>query len=244
MTKQSLRVAQDSDIDVIESWLPRAPGVESLYMNWNLALDEHRAGRLYVWDDEAGGLPIAYTWGTVNSTGSVLEVHPAYRGRGIGKAIATELIERARAGGEPLLQIQCAPPSSQPFWESMGFRIYGRRYIGRQIIRIPQEVPDGPAISVMVEFHRESYLHGEPRPAPISVHQPTARLGADGRLHFDELVAQFDPEDDRDLVVRIVVQGKEVFADKAKYDEARDYGILRCRNGFKLGWTGPHKQAL
>ena len=42
----------------------------------------------------------------------------------------------------------------------------------------------------------------------------------------------------------MVVQGEEVFADKAKYDEARDYGILRCRNGFKLGWTWSHKQAL
>lgn len=240
MMKHGLRLARDCDIDVIESWLPSGPDVESLYMNWNLALDEHRAGRLYVWDDEASELPVAYTWGTLNGTDSVLEVHPAYRRMGIGRAIASELIERARDDAEPLLRIQCAPPSSQPFWESMGFEVDGMRYIiGRQIIRIPQEVHDGAAVSVTVEFHREDYLYGRSRPAPISVHRPTAYRGVDGKLHFDELVAQFDLNDGRNLVVRIVVEGDEVFADKAKYDEARHYGVTHCKNGFKLGWTRP-----
>lgn len=134
-----VRKAADRDIPIIEAWLPRGQAIESMAVNWKTTLKVfHRVG-MWVWEDGVTKEPVAYFWGSLASTNSVLEVRPEYRRCGIGRAFVQHLIDEMKGTGEELLEIECAPPSSKAFWHAMGFEIIpdGRRLIGRRNIRFP-----------------------------------------------------------------------------------------------------------
>lgn len=51
----------------------------------------------------------------------LMEVAPASRGRGIGRAFAEALMNECRLRGATTVRVQCAPRESAPFWRAMGF---------------------------------------------------------------------------------------------------------------------------
>jgi GNAT superfamily N-acetyltransferase len=135
-----VRRATLSDIQIIEAWLPRDPAIESMAVNWKITLKVFQRDGMWVWEDGTTSEPVAYFWGSLTSTNSVLEVRPEFRRCGIGRAFMQFLIDEIKGPGEELLEIECAPPSSKAFWSAMGFEIMldGRRLIGRRTICPPR----------------------------------------------------------------------------------------------------------
>lgn len=56
----------------------------------------------------------------------------------------------------------------------------------------------------------------------------------DVQVHLAERALCADDEVERDLVLRVVVNDREWYCDKAKYAAADRLGVERCRNGFFL----------
>ena len=96
----------------IEAWLPKDYSVGTLAMNWTITLNVFAEGKVSVWEDAASGQPVAYCWGGLNSHDSVLEVQPEYRGLGVGRAMATFMIENSIAERDPRKRSRCGGSTS------------------------------------------------------------------------------------------------------------------------------------
>ncbi|MFJ1471403.1 GNAT family N-acetyltransferase [Massilia orientalis] len=236
-----VRAARDSDIPIIEAWLPKDESVPSLAVNWKLTKKVYQERGMLVWEDATTEIPVAYFWGSLHSHDSVLEIHPVYRRRGIGRAFVEHLIDRSREQGEPLLEIECAPETSKEFWMAMGFDVrehgwsmYGPQLIGQKILRLPRELPEGPQIPVTVAFLPESAAYDDSIVTPLVKHALVGAVGRSGGIALNERVAYFDLDDGKDLVIEIVVAGKRVYRGKAKHQGAKAIGVAPCKRGFAV----------
>jgi GNAT superfamily N-acetyltransferase len=238
-----VREANDNDIKMIEAWLPKDKNIESLAVNWKTTRAVYHEKGMLVWEDAATSIPVAYFWGSLNNTSSILEVHPGYRGKGIGREFVEHLIAISSARGELLLEIQCAPESSREFWLAMGFDVqangldmFRSRLIGRRIVHLPQALPDERRVPVTITFLPETAAYSDAIVEPLAeyiiygVENPLT-----GAITLSEKVACFHLDHGQDLVVQIVIAGARVYRDKAKYAEAAALGITRCENGFAVG---------
>lgn len=51
----------------------------------------------------------------------ICEVHPEYRGRGLGRQLMEESLARFEDEGSFVAELECVPASSEPIWRKMGF---------------------------------------------------------------------------------------------------------------------------
>jgi GNAT superfamily N-acetyltransferase len=231
-----VRKAIDSDIPVIEAWLPRDPGIESLAVNWKITLEVYKEKGMWVWADNSTHEPVAYFWGSLNSTSSILEVRPDRRGEGIGYAFVDHLIEVSRSHGEGLLAIECAPESSAAFWNRMGFTIIltGRKVLGYRILPIPRPIPEGVPLRIQVAFFPEEAAYDRsPTIKPFVEYSLEGTPDSTGLIQLNQKVAYYEPPEG-DLVVQLFVDDERIYRGKAKYEEAEMLGFERCHNGFAV----------
>ncbi|MBC3872409.1 GNAT family N-acetyltransferase [Undibacterium flavidum] len=104
----------------IRSWLQEeyASTYEGFFVNWHVIEPCFAEGKVHCLavDDR----PIAFGMFT-RSYISVMEVHPNYRGQGYGKKLAHHLLQVIESLGASEVYVHCAPETSAPFWESIGF---------------------------------------------------------------------------------------------------------------------------
>lgn len=149
------------------------------------------------------------------------------------------LIRQAISAREALLHIDCAPISSVPFWQRMGFTIlpkgaYESKAVSKLVV--PLRLPsNGTESQVVVRFLTEDVLYNGG--APLVEYSPQAVRAKDGTIRLAERVAHFSPSIlglRGDLAVELWVKGQQLYRGKAKYDEAEYLGFFRCKNGFAI----------
>lgn len=122
----SLRPAATADLDrllAIERAWPTTPG-------WSRAQFEAELGRLWVAEEEGRVVGYAgFSCVPPEAQVTTIAVDPAAARRGLGRALLKALIERARASGCALLQLEVGARNAPALklYESEGFRVVGRR---------------------------------------------------------------------------------------------------------------------
>ena len=234
-----IRLATEPDMHAIHEWLVRQDreGVAGSFLcNWNLTLECQREAEVIVFVDEASHEPVAYQWGSLIQPG-ILEVRADKRGSGIGRILVEHRLADAHDRNEDILYIQCKPSSSIPFWQRMGFQLVdsgdGSQHAYRIMPRALELPSNGEAVRVEVQWHPE-HRKWAPATTPMTTLAPDAARTPDGDIRFAERVHCLDRTQPGDLVLRVVVDGEEVYCDKAKYREAQELGVQPCRNGFYL----------
>jgi GNAT superfamily N-acetyltransferase len=233
------RPPTDADMTEIRAWLEQQDRDEvhgTFLCNWSLTLRLHADGRLLVYIDEETGKPVAYQWGGLLESG-ILEVRHNMRGRGIGKALVAHRLAEAIEAGEDILHIQCKPSTSIPFWLKMGFELrerdegktYALRYMPRKL-DLPSE---GKPVKVLVEWFPEA-RKWESTTQAVRTLQVAGMLVEDDKVCLADRALCSDEEVERNLVLRVCVDGQEWYCDKARYAAADKLGVQRCRNGFFL----------
>ncbi|TAK63401.1 MAG: GNAT family N-acetyltransferase [Methylobacter sp.] len=226
----------------IHDWLQEEDAQEvygNFLCNWNLTQQCHEEGTLLVLIDVIEGIPVAYQWSQLLRPG-ILQVRNDWRGKGLGRLIVQYCIELALQQDEMVLEIECKPSSSIPFWEAMGFTIikgeFGETAKGFKVLSKELALPPGgrPALVTISSFPEESKWR-EGVPAIVS-YRLDAIFADDEKVHLSER-ASF-PKDfrrmGRDPVIEIIVDDKLIFRDKAKYQTAQAHGVKWCRNGFYI----------
>ncbi len=107
--------------------------------NWEIIQSSFDEG--YVWFAERNSVAIAFlVWHGIGKHAgiSILEVHPSFRRKRIGKALAESILNKFKMDGVRRVKIHSKPTSSEPFWLSLGFR-EDEEHICERINGVPKE---------------------------------------------------------------------------------------------------------
>lgn len=234
MTTPSLliRPATSADLGPILEWLERdfAYG-EGFWGNRNLIEKGVEEEELFV--GEAGGQVVAFLLGSARQM-DILEVRPEARGNGFGRQMAQFGLERAAAVDAAVAEVECSPEESLLFWQRMGFRPYARPHdrsvrAWRPLTKTFPLAPEATRAAVRIEALPEDALYGEAA-APLAIHEPAAAR-QDGQIQLSQRVALFERPERGDLALRIIIDGHQLYFDKAKYPEAAKLGVSRDPKG-------------
>lgn len=235
----NIRRSTDVDLHAIHRWLEqqKRDNVHGTFLcNWHPTVEAHNEGSLLVFVDPQTQDPVAYQWGGLMPC-SIFEVRADMRGRGIGRALVEHCLALAEESGEDILRIHCEPSSSVLFWQAMGFQLERERvsqdrdnYAWRIMPR-KHDLPEGDGHSeVVVEWYPQERKWKEDTGA-----MSTSKVHAvwfDDELELTERVSFCDELVPGDVVVRVVVDGKEWYCDKARYSAAQNVGVESCQNGY------------
>lgn len=166
---------------------------------------------------------------------NILSVRPDLRGQGLGGQFARWLFERALERDYSVLEIECEPRTSVPFWRKHGFQPMsdgpdGFRHAFKLLER-RHALVDGPDVSVVVSLF-PTERNWNPSTEPYWVRTERGR-GQNGRVQLPARVPLYQPGEPHlaDCVVRVTVDQKGVYEDKLKRPEARERGINRDPGG-------------
>lgn len=246
----NIRQSTDADLASLMAWLKQQAhdGVDdTFWCNRRLTVKAHNEGGLLVYIDPELRQPVAYQWGGFISPG-ILEVRNDMRGRGIGKALVEHSLALAAQAGDDLLWIQCKPSSSIEFWQRMGFTLLDDKdddeqenYAYRVMPRKRDLLEGATKARVTLEWFPEDRKWNT-SVAPVVVQ--TIEGGWRGHhLELSERASFFSDLVERDVVVRIAVDEKEWYCDKAKYDDADSMGVKRCSNGYRIDTLNRPREA-
>jgi GNAT superfamily N-acetyltransferase len=58
----------------------------------------------------------------------IFEIRPGFRNKGLGRFLATNMINMLFTAGVPYITLKCVPRESEPFWKGLGFVDYQEKY--------------------------------------------------------------------------------------------------------------------
>ena len=255
-----IRLATAKDLSAVLQWLKEEEdayndGVSierGFYCNRNVVSDAQENNALFVALD--GDHPIAFAaLSSAMDEINILEVQPGRRREGAGRTLATHCIEHYRNAGNGacVVTVECTPETSEPFWKSLGFKLFPPRFqtggaLGiYEIEHRYENHPDWEPVEVVIRVFRERALYERENVIPpIMEIRPNAARDGDGaiqlgkRIIFYRDLLGFEPRED--VAIELIINGESKFKEKAKYDISRDYGVQFCnRSGAHFLETIP-----
>jgi GNAT superfamily N-acetyltransferase len=240
--KNTIRRATKEDLSAIRAWLEEEDrlGVHGNFLcNWNVIVGAYKDKSLQVMVDRAAERPrlVAFQLGGLLQSG-ILQVRNEFRRSGLGRRFAEHCIRQALQKDECLLSIQCAPDTSIPFWQHMGFTTYEKAgaTFGYRILEKALPLPtDARPVDVTIRFFAEE-RKWDPSTPPLAAVRPAAVQTSDGVTHLAQRVLFHEGvhQHIRGVVVELQVEGQSIYMDKMKYARAAALGVHRCRNGWYI----------
>jgi GNAT superfamily N-acetyltransferase len=172
------------------------------------------------------GVAIGFLFGT-----DILEIHPEYRGRGLGVLLADHMLRRVCEEGYSVLEIEIAPHTAEPFWLRQGFKVLDDEihYRGglHAFMTIPRNFPlgRGPRVPVQIMFYDENSAYDLGK--PFNTFEGEGEILPNGNIQLPERVHGYSPllRDNTDNHICIVIDGDEIYSGRAKY--GNDHGTKR-----------------
>jgi GNAT superfamily N-acetyltransferase len=231
--------ASFEDLPKIFLWLKQEYDEDDgvgFWCNRNIIERSLDQGDLYVIRD--GGDPMAFQVG--KHAADIVSVRKSCRRKGLGTLLFEASLARSIADDVVVMQGECEPATSLPFWQEQGFeRFLESRspdvVLVRRIICKALDFPaQGRCVSVSIGFYPESSQYNGSDVEPITVHRVLGRLSGTGRVHLPRRIIGLIDDEPRgdDLVVRVDVDDKIVCFGKCKHDAARRIGVRKSHDGF------------
>lgn len=230
LPEQQIRYSTDNDLHEILRWLKDQEDKnidDTFYCNRNLTIKEHNEKKLIVYIDHKTNLPVAYQWGGLINPG-ILEVRKGFRGFGIGRKLVEYRINEARQKNIVLLNIECNPYSSIPFWKHMGFTLFNNNGNNAYMIvekknRLPKH---GSSCSVNICLYHTK-RQWDITTLPIKNLNQQALKTKSNYVYLLDRIIFFDPSHPnlQDPVISITIDGNEIYCDKVRYNEAKRIGV-------------------
>lgn len=227
--------ATDDDLATILGWLEieyHEDDESGFWCNRHSIEQGHRE-----WDDlyvvRQGGEAVAFQAGIYSP--SISSTRKDARRQGYATALFEAGRERAIADNVNLLDIECTPRTSWPFWQKRGFVRYGNmgewatitaRMELERYFDLPREAERK---LVHVAFYPEEKKWGEGA-EPIRAITLQSAVLPDGSLQLPRRAVGITDDIPRgDMVVEIAVDGDVICCEKAKY--ADGFGVQRDTRG-------------
>jgi GNAT superfamily N-acetyltransferase len=242
MKADTIRKSKNTDLPAIHSWLQEEErlGVSNFLCNWEIIRDSHSKGQLTVYVDGRTAVPVAFQLGGLIHPG-ILEVRRDMRRKGIGRKLVAHCVAEARENNENFLIIECKPSASIPFWQAMGFTLFGdqtrRKFAFRALRKVHRLPSGGRETEVVIRFYPEKRIwRGGEAVLPTEVVSTAGLVMSEGMVHLKQRAAFCKKIHDEtgDIVIEIIAGGECWYLGKAKYPEAKVLGVQRCSNGFYI----------
>lgn len=224
-------LASDEDFLAVSNWLKseRNETGEGFFCNINIIRSGFSEKTMYVLRE--GNEPLAFLVNGLTTDG-IMETHPAHRQKGYGKKLFEFALQREIEKGTCVLHIDCAPDTSVQFWMRNGFTVSSQSYTGMYAYRVLEKElstpPDGTPIDVEIKFYFEADRFAKGG-MPYAVYSPRAVEDANGDVYLANRIIynrHSDPKGGRgDGFAEVSVNGKTLFFNKMKYEEAEELGF-------------------
>lgn len=124
ITKSNPNIDQLSSIEI---WLKAEyeETGEGFCGNWDVIENAFQKQRMLVLVEDS--IPVAfltYRMEELIVRLDIMEVHPSYRKKGLGRILFNDFTKVAIQSGALAIDLFCSPEESQEFWESVGFELY------------------------------------------------------------------------------------------------------------------------
>lgn len=237
-----------ADLTEVLNWLAQeaAEGNSTFHPNRGLISEGHDEGDLVVMRDQ--GRVVAFSLGAPGVI-DIFETRPDCRGRGYGRVLADHCIERAAAANMAAIEFECAPDTSLPFWQAMGFEEipapYG--YNPWVMLRVGKRypLPAGTPVEVVIRTFDEEVMYDQGI-EPLHEYRPAAVRTENDVVHLLDRVVLHEPglPRDHDLAVEIKLGGERLVLDKAKRAKLAAFGVRHDRfRQYFVDRIDPHGKA-
>jgi GNAT superfamily N-acetyltransferase len=220
--------------ELYQAWLAGdfddEPPVRGFRCNWDTTKRLWRAGDQRVEILVVDGIAIGLLAGN-----DILEIHPDFRRSGFGRVLAEFAIALAYDEGQSVMEIEIAPSTAVPFWQSMGFTLVpGRQGSGDgdyayRILHRAFPLEAGTRVPFEVSFYSHEERFGGSDPKPFAQYVGLGEQLPNGTLQLPERACCFRPDADgfNDDFIKIVVDGQQLHFDKVKRPSSKIYGVER-----------------
>lgn len=227
------------DLAQVLHWLEREYTQDDEGFWCNRSIIERSCERGDFWVIRQGGTAVAFQVG--EHSPDIVCVKKDLRKNGFGTALFEAALERSYLDNINVMIGECSPRESFPFWKKHGFVPYGSYGSsgGIPVYRtLPRNlsVPSGlPSVDVEIDFFDEDIKYGKNLDPIVTFHGEAAQR-SNGSVQLAERIICPRLLARKDVVVRVVVDGKELCFDKAKYDGPELVGVFQGadRNSFYL----------
>ena len=165
----------------------------------------------------------------------IVEVKEDFRGQGVGRKLVEYALNIHGEAGTLSIGIECTPETSIPFWKHMGFRCsYGNRYY--YLLEKQCDIPQ-PSVPINVEIN--VYPHDkqwEAETQPVQTYHPKAFKCSDEIIYLEERISIYKNLSiwNKDPLIGIKINGKEVHLSKAKSQSSNKIGVLCDKGAFSI----------
>ncbi|MBM3096062.1 GNAT family N-acetyltransferase [Ensifer sp. T173] len=225
-----IRKATAKDVADIRGWLEleyQETG-EGFFCNWRVIEAIHDEAMLDVL--VLGSEAVAFV-ADGRKGPDIVAVRPDLRGRRLGRLAAEHALQSAYDRGNSVVHIECAPPTSIPFWQTMGFTMLadpdGNRRNTRAYKTLPRKLiaPKGQPLSFSIRLYPEQRDWSKNTEPLAEIAGVGSKVG--NTLHLPERAILYHPqiEANFDSVIGVQVGGQEVFEGKVKRPAAELLGV-------------------
>ncbi len=225
----SVQTANEADLQYILSWLESEYAQDESGFWCNRGIIERSLSRKDLYVSRESGLAIGFLVG--DHSPDIVSIKQDFKRRGIASALFDAALARAVINDVAMLQIECKPRNSWAFWKTQGFKPlpgaeseWGVSHAYR-LVEKAFDLVDGVQKSVMVEFGPEALLRQNSEKF-FETYVVEGTVLNDGNIQLPNRLVGVN-FGEGDLAVRISVDGQKILFEKAKYDEAKRFGVQR-----------------
>ncbi len=226
------------DLHQILAWLQQEYEEDGRGFWANRTIVERAVCEQYdLWSAVHDGNVIGFQVG--NYAADIISVQKAWRLNGVGRTLFEASLQRAKRDAINVLEVECYPHSSLPFWQKLGFQIFHSsnrttNINARYIIEKAHKLPLNAALAnVEIDFFDgETGLtkSGAQYESPTRTQRVLGAFVDSKIIQLERRVIGLnDLMRTSDLHVSIIVNGQCHYSDKAKYDDAQRLGVQRDR---------------
>jgi len=226
-TASEVSLASVDDLRAILKWLEEEFEAEGQGFWNNRGSIERAYQKGELWVIRRQGQAVAFQ--ARDEEPRLISVKRNHRRHGLGSALIVAMIKRAQAAGTPVLFDECATEEGLALCLKHGFERHYKAYEQNKVfVRLwlpPLRVELSshlPKVSVVISFYPEAALYKKAESVPSDMDSVTGvRLKCGEVILEQRVVGLSTGEIENDLVVKIEIDGAQVYFGKAKYgDEA------------------------
>lgn len=224
-----IRTATNSDLEQIKTWLKEELNQDNgFYYNFNIIEKHFNDNLLFVYSKNNS--TIGFITGRLESP-DIINIKKEFIGNGIGTQLYKYLEKKSKDKGICIIKVFCKPEKSISFWKKMGFEIIDNQryndYIkGFKILNYDLDTPNGKEIDVEMSSYTDEGLYN----SNVEPNQNIIIKGVmkENIIYFEKRIIfpTYNFENSKDLVLKIKINDKEIFFDKAKREKGNKLGII------------------